>query len=799
MAIKHFKWPAMFVVAALAVVAVGFVTLGRPGAAPNPATAHFVGGDACIECHQQEHDDWVGSHHDWAMKVADEQSVLADFNDTTFEQDGVKARFFRRDGKYMIHAQGPDGQYRDYEVKYTFGYTPLQQYLVEFDGGRLQAFNVAWETNDKRWFNVQEGLGSIAPDDWLHWSQRGSNWNSMCADCHSTDLKKNYDLDTDTYHTTWTQINVGCEACHGPGSAHVEWAEASEFTRWWGGYDEVTDYALAHTLKDEGRAWGFDEQGKPKLVSSSRPDALHLIETCAPCHARRGHVSDQYRHGDRLLDHFGVQPLVDRLYYPDGQIRDEVYVYGSFVQSKMFHKDVSCIDCHQAHTQQLLAPGNALCTRCHLPHQYDVPAHHHHEPGSTGASCIECHMPQTKYMVVDPRADHSIRIPRPDLAVKIGTPDACTMCHSDQTAQWSADAAAEWYGDLEEDPPQWGPVFAAAWAGQRGSDEALAELLRDERRPGIVRASAATALQMHLSPGALQAAIDVLDDDNPQVRAGAVDLLRVLPPDRRVAPAAPLLDDPVRAVRINAARALVGAEAQLNDEQRAAFDAALKENLDALEAHADNRGGRLALAAYYEERGEIDTAIRHYRAALEMDNRDIDLAMAFVRLLIRTDRLDEAERVLRQLIEIDQPVTIPDDMWARAQGEIRFQLGLLLAGNPQRRNEGIAMLVEATKLSPDHLRIRFNLALAFNAAGNLAAAERELLAARRIDPSDPDYYYALVTIHLEHDEPRKAYAYAQQYLQTFPTDQRARQVMGAAASAMRRATQPSDVRPPLRP
>ena len=228
-------------------------------------------------------------------------------------------------------------------------------------------------------------------------------------------------------------MNVSCEACHGPSSEHLKWAEAEKA----GKADELVEYVKSRGLvvdlkePEEGGWYPDPETGQPKRTS---PLASNVqVETCARCHAHRQLMEPDFQAGQRFHDSHSPSVLSDQLYHHDGQIDEEVYVYGSFVQSKMFHAGVRCTDCHHPHTMKPILAGNALCVRCHQNEEYNTTAHHFHQPDSTGASCVECHMPTKNFMVVDPRRDHSLRVPRPDLAEELGSPDACTQCHQDQT------------------------------------------------------------------------------------------------------------------------------------------------------------------------------------------------------------------------------------------------------------------------------------------------------------------------------------------------------------------------------
>ncbi len=354
------------------------LSLVRPRAGAGPATAEtapatFVGSASCRECHTAAYDKWKGSDHERAMDVANEQTVLGDFNNATFTHRGLTSRFYTRDGKFFVETEGPDGKPGEFEITYVFGIRPLQQYLVPFPGGRLQCLTIAWDTQQKRWFHLYPDQ-DIPASDWLHWTRNAQNWNGMCAECHSTNLRKGYDADKETFNTTWSEISVGCEACHGPGSRHNAWARVPPMAR--------------SSLENKGL-----------VVPTSGITSAQLVELCAPCHSRRAELGDYDHTGRLLLDHMLPSLLTEGLYEADGQQLDEVYTYASFLQSKMYARGVRCSDCHDSHSARLLRTGNDLCLQCHQREVYDTADHHFHKKQvdgrpSDGALCVKCHMPE---------------------------------------------------------------------------------------------------------------------------------------------------------------------------------------------------------------------------------------------------------------------------------------------------------------------------------------------------------------------------------------------------------------------
>src|SRR5262245_50331934 len=437
------------------------------------------------------------------MDHATEKSVLGDFNDASFEYYGIRSRFFRRDGKFLVETDGPDGKLATFEAKYTFGIDPLQQYLIEFPDGRLQALSIAWDSRPKdkggqRWFHLYPSE-EIKHDDILHWTKLNQNWNFMCAECHSTNVRKNYDVTNNRFATTWTEISVGCEACHGQGSRHLSWAHDRQ--SWWpfGRRDDPTKGLLAHFDERRGITWPRDPRsGEPRR--SITPALLRReVETCGRCHARRSAVSEDWVPGRWLSDTHVVSPLAPALYEPDGQMHDEVYNYGPFKQSKMFAAGVTCSDCHDPHEAKLRASSDGVCLQCHAPEKYAVASHNHHEGVDPPLACAACHMPTRTYMVIDRRHDHGFRVPRPDLSAKLGTPNACNDCHGNKAAEWAAAAIEQWYGPERKGFQKYARAFHAAWRGELESAALLGAVVADRSAPAFGRASALTELAAHPS------------------------------------------------------------------------------------------------------------------------------------------------------------------------------------------------------------------------------------------------------------------------------------------------------------
>jgi predicted CXXCH cytochrome family protein len=663
----------------------------------------------------------------------------------------------------MVETDGPDGRLAPFEIKYTFGVDPLQQYLIEFPDGRIQALSIAWDTRPKaaggqRWFHLYPSE-AIGHDDVLHWTKLNQTWNFMCAECHSTGAAKNYNAANDTYATRFAEISVGCEACHGQGSRHVAWALARQ--SWWpfGKPDDSTKGLVVSFNERADITWLPDPRtGKPQRRIA--PAILRKeVETCGLCHARRAAFSADWVPGRWLSDTHLVAPLARDLYFADGQVRDEVYNYGSFKQSRMFAAGVTCSDCHEPHSGKLRAEGDNVCLQCHAGTTYASASHHHHEGVNPAVACASCHMPARTYMVIDARHDHSFRVPRPDQSAKLGTPNACNACHADKSAQWASDAITTWHGPDPKGLQTYGPAFHAAWADEPDAEKLLSAVAASGNTPGFARAGALTELAARLSAANIRLAQAALADPDPMIRIGALDMLAGVPALQSWRLVSPLLSDPVRGVRLRAVELLADVPAAgMPTADRARFEGALAEFIAAQRFNADRPEARATLGNVYVRLGRMRDAEEEYRAALRLNSQFAPAAINLAELYRLLGRNADGEQVLRTTIAAS-----PRD------AALHHALGLALT-RLKRQDEALAELRRATELDPDGARYAYVYAVGLHSAGRTDEAMALLKQSLTEHPNDRDIVLALVSYSRDAGDLASALAYAERAARIMPGD-----------------------------
>jgi len=717
----------------------------------------FVGSQQCKQCHQNQYELWKGSHHDHAMEAATDESVLGNFNNASITIKDVISRFYKKNNAFYVRTDGPDGKLQDYPIKYTFGWYPLQQYLIELPRGHIQALGLAWDSRDKseggqRWFHLYPDSPPKAGDD-LHWTGRDQTWNYQCAECHSTHLQKKYDVKKDRYQTTWSEMNVACEACHGPGENHIKWASKPASQK-----QLVKSKGLDITLDASGKAnWDIDKKTSKPLRSPTLSNRKE-IELCARCHSRRGQISDKYEYGKPLSNTHRLALLDEHLYFPDGQIKDEVYVYGSFIQSRMYHQGVTCSDCHEPHSLKLRVEGNGLCTRCHQAEKFNTKQHHQHKADSQGSACIACHMPQRTYMVIDDRADHSLRIPRPDLSVTLGTPNACNQCHQDKTNKWAMYQIEKLYGKRSR-PTHFVETIHAAQSNQHNSRAKLLSLANNHSQPAIVRATAIDLMRLNPGQDYLQAMSQYLNDDSELVRFTAVHFLENVDLQTRVQLGLKSLDDPSRLVRLEAARVLAPLMTQtLPDKLRKDLEIRLDEYIDSQKVNADRPESWVNMGLVYVARGDLVSAKQAYKTAIKLQNSFTPAYINLADLYRLQQQDDEGEKILRQGIK-----TNPQN------ADLNHALGLLLVRQKQLET-AIEYLSKAAQLDVKNPRYAYVYAIAMDSQGKQKEAIAILEQAQQNHPGNRDILFALVNYQMKQGDLAAVNNYAGKLKYYFPND-----------------------------
>ena len=690
---------------------------------------HFLGDKKCKECHEQEYEKWKGSHHDKAMQIADSASVLGDFDNRQFTSQGVTSKFYKKNDDFYVNTEGPDGKNYDYKIVYTFGITPLQQYIVQFPNGHYQCLRTAWNTEKNKWFDLYPDF-KVVHSEWLHWSRGGLNWNNMCADCHSTNVRKNYKESTHSYNTKYAIINVNCEACHGPGKQHVS---------------EV-----------EKLGERYASQGSLQMTSAKKPK--ELVDKCARCHMRREQVSEAFNFEGTLLDHYYPQLIEEGLYYPDGQILDEVYVYGSFLQSKMYQKGVTCTNCHDAHSLALKFDGNKLCTQCHVSEKYDTPKHHFHQQQTTSSKCINCHMTGKFYMGNDFRRDHSFRVPRPDLSLKYGSPNACSGCHKDKDDNWAWNGFKKLFGDV--DAIHFSDKLASGIANEPNGHLNLIELMHDKDQPEIIRASATKVLSNYNIQNFIENYIKMLDDQSALVRGASLDVLSMINTKDYTNYFLPLLQDSKRSIRIKAFFGLASfSESEIPKKYQKDYQKVKKEFWIQMNANSDFVGTRARKGDYFFKKGQISKAIEQYESALALDEVNNQIRVNLATLYYKNQQYKEAENTYLEIIK-----QVPE------YGAAYYALALLYS-EMQRVDEAIIQLKKAVVYMPNNIRIYYNLGLLYHKKQDFKSAEKSFLSGLKIDNTNENLLYALAFVYVKHNKTEKAKNIILSLLDLYPNNQ----------------------------
>jgi len=719
---------------------------------PVSIAANFVGSKACIACHERAYQDWQGSHHDMSMKHVSSQSVLGDFNDTKLASQDNNSEssntFFKKNQQFWVNIQGEDGQFQDYQIKYTLGYEPLQQYMVEFSDGRVQLIPFAWDSRPKtkggqRWFNLYPDMTEKHQE--FFWTNTGQNWNYMCADCHSTNVDKNYDLNTNSYNTTFSEINVACESCHGAASDHLTWTkQVNKIKTVIDGDDEHQSKGFDRDLSKSVKQW--QPSPSSKTLTPHNIEHSQQVLVCAQCHSRRTQISNN----DHVKDNaFGERYLLDLVsssnYHPDGQVYNENFVYGSFLQSKMYKNGVVCSDCHTPHTAQLKLPIETLCLQCHQVDNYATTQHHKHADNSTGAQCVNCHMPETTYMEIDARRDHGFHIPTPNLANQFGTPDTCLSCHEDKDSLWSSSKVNTWYPkSTVKAEKDFVAVFSAInltlnEQQLQGVASELSRISQTTSYANIIRASALAKMASLSNNNTIIAIASAVKNPDENIRLGAIEGAQSMRPAEKWRVLSPLLNDKVLIVRTSAAFALTSLWPNLSVTQHEQLSPALDEYITSQKFNSDRAFSHSNLGIIAAYQGQYDQAIKAFKKGITIEENFAQIYLNLSQVYYQSGNNQKSIQTLQQGV-----VANPDD------ASLPYSLGLAYIRSKDKIKAAQALAI-ATQLDRQNSHYFYVYGLSLE-QHKPSAAYRALYQAFQLSNS-PQHLYALCEMKVRHKSP----------------------------------------------
>ncbi|MFA3791856.1 multiheme c-type cytochrome [Aliiglaciecola sp. SL4] len=733
----------------------------------------YIGSNACESCHQEEHQQWQTSDHHNAMQAPNSTSVLGDFSNKTVEFHNIKTRFFTKDDSYFVETTNKQGERQTFPVIYTFGFDPLQQYILDTGNGHMQAFNIAWDTRPKeaggqRWYHLQpdESINNEHP---FFWQRHFQNWNSRCAECHTTGFEKNYKIESNSFATQFAEATVGCESCHGPAAKHQSQAENGKFD---------SNKGFSSTLA-RPPVFGFAKNDPiANLISGGNKQ---FMQQCADCHSRRLPIEDITQVDKNTSDYHNLNSLnliSPNLYFDDGQILDEVFVVGSFLQSKMAEAGVTCSNCHNPHTGKLKFNGNQTCTQCHSVNTYDTPEHHHHKSEEQGAQCVNCHMPERTYMQVDDRRDHSFVLPNAEISAQINSPNACLSCHQQQDLTWVDKQLKSWHGNDSElgavkssktsrTAPHWSQIHLLS--GRQQIKFAQQQL---PNASALVGGKLLQIINQQPSQESINLALQQLNSDDPLLRRAALDILRLLPPNQAYQYLSPLLQDPVKSVRFHATSILTPWLSQLPKSMLPELAVALDEYKSVLMLTADFPTSQLTLAQLALAQGDTVVAQKHFEQAQIIAPNMPSVMLAFADFWRIMGEPQKELALLQRAVEIHSDFADVLHQyglyWVRNKDYNKATNWLVKASelgdaqpyyayvaataldSIQRTNDAVNLLLQANKRWPKQTNLLYSLALYSDKSNNQNAMKTALAELRWLMPDNPQVQQWVLKSNLAH-------------------------------------------------
>ena len=697
-----------------------------PAAPAESKTNVFVGSKTCRDCHADFYKVWSTSQHGLAMQPYTPKFASARL---TPQQGAISIgkRGYRAEigpGAGYLREKGPDGEHK-FPIVHVMGGKNVYYLLTPMARGRLQVLPLAYDVHKKNWYDMAASGVRHFPDrrdEALDWTDRMFAFNTTCFNCHVTELATNYDLATDTYHTTWAEPGISCESCHGPGTEHIRvMVEAGDM----------------HKVKDI------------KLMRTKDFTARQTNDMCTTCHAKLVPLSLSFRPGDRFFDHFDLITLDHADFYPDGRDLGENYTYTSWLMSPCAKSGK--LDCNHCHTPsgRMRFEGeksNQTCMPCHEKQVKQPEEHGHHKAGTKGNECIACHMPMTRFAAMG-RSDHSMRPPTPATTLAFKSPNACNLCHADRDAAWADGWVRKWYkNDYQAEvlrqaelldqarKQQWKrlPAMLAELQKTVGDEVYKASLSEKTVGDEVYKASLVRLLHGCDDDSKWPVLLGRLRDPSPLVRSCAASALagHLTPQvvDALLAAAA----DSSRLVRIRTAMSLAALRPQslTNERDRANLEKANRDFITAMQARPDDWASHANLGNFYMESRDFPAAAACFETATKLEPRQIGPMVNASLAYSNMAQNDKAEQSLRRALKME-----PNSAAAH------FNMGLLL-GEQGRLPEAEQALRAALKADPQMAGAAFNLGVILGET-HLDEAIAWCQKAHELRPTDPKYAHTL--------------------------------------------------------
>ncbi|MFQ6097058.1 MAG: ammonia-forming cytochrome c nitrite reductase subunit c552 [Armatimonadota bacterium] len=669
----------------------------------------------------------------------------------------VGGKRYRADvAELCVWEDGPDGR-RSLPMEHALGGKNVYYFLTPLPRGRLQVLPVAFDVRRRQWFDTTGSMVrhfADVEDEALDWTDPLLTFNTACHSCHVSQLQKNYDLKTDTYHTTWQEPGINCETCHGPASEHVR----------------VCREALGGETPDD-----------LKLISMTDLTPTQRDDTCAPCHAKMRPLTQSFRPGERFFDHYNLSTLEDRDFYPDGRDLGENYTYTLWRMNPCAESgELECLHCHTPSGRYRFAEteANDACLPCHEERVADAAEHTHHPADSEGSTCIGCHMPMTAFGRMK-RSDHSLRPPMPAASLRFGSPNACTLCHTDRDDRWADRHVRKWYErDYQAATLHAGELVLAA---RNREWERLPEMLgylRGDSGDEVFAASVIRLLGACDHPGKRPALLEALRDPSPLVRSAAATTLAGDPDPRTLEALLEAADDAYRVVRVAAGAALAPwPDSALDSAGEGRHTRALAEYEASLRSQPDSWTAHYNLGNYYADRGDQRRALDAFETATRLRPDVVPPLVNAALAHARLGEMAESETLLRKALAVEPASPAANFNLALAlaengdaagaekhlrvalgsdptMAEAAYNLGVLLA--EERLPEALEWCRKAAALRPREAKYGYTYAFYLRKSGNVHAAIEQLNRLLDAGTSDARTYTLLAAIYEEEGRTRKS-------------------------------------------